>query len=97
MSADNAHHGGVAEKNTLTELYKGHIRSFLPKLRSYKILRGADYLEKWINDELVPAPLIDVSGFRGRDRLSTYQLFWQFALQLLGVFGPGEMSWEHIM
>lgn len=53
---------GVAEKNALKADYREHVRSFLPKLRSYKFFAGAEYLEKWIQDELTPAPLLDLTG-----------------------------------
>lgn len=51
----------MADLNPLTEKYKDHIRSFLPKLRSFNMIRGANYLEDWIEGKLVPLPPLDIS------------------------------------
>ncbi len=58
-------HSGVADLNPLSEKYKDHIRSFLPKLRSFNMIRGAKYLEDWIEGALVPLPPLDISKFLG--------------------------------
>lgn len=56
---------GLADLNPLSAKYKEHIRSFLGKLRDYGIHRGAQYLEDWIDDNLLLLPPLDISSFFG--------------------------------
>ena len=52
----------VAEKNDIGDIYREHIRKFLPLLRlpEFNLVRAANYLEDWIGDMLPAKPLLDV-------------------------------------
>ena len=54
----------LAPKNDIADDYVDHLKKYIPVLRlpEFNFSRAADYLESWINDAMVPKPLLDVSG-----------------------------------
>lgn len=53
---------GVAEKNEISSDYKDHLRKFCPILESYNLHQTAAFFTDWTNEELLLAPLLDVSA-----------------------------------
>lgn len=79
----------VAEKNDIGDIYREHIRKFLPLLRlpEFNLVRAANYLEDWIGDMLPAKPLLDVSAFgaelpRLQFRVCGLFMAKQFSLQI---------------
>ena len=53
---------GTAEKRKVSTEYRDHVRKFVPTLQSYSLTRAAEHLQKWVDNELEMAPLLDVSA-----------------------------------
>lgn len=56
---------GTASIPALPQDYRDHLEKFVPILSSFGLVDAAQHFEDWINDDLVPAPLLDVSGCFG--------------------------------
>ena len=56
---------GTAPDPPISDDYRNHLRKYIPVLRSYKLNDTAAFFQEWVDDELKPAPLLDVSALLG--------------------------------